>query len=31
MLGKVFKKTKQIVTFCDLFRTTELLRYKENP
>lgn len=31
MLGKAFKKAKSVVTACDLFSTTELLRYKENP
>jgi hypothetical protein len=31
MLHKAFKRTKQVVTSCDLFSTTELLRYKENP
>lgn len=31
MLGKAFKCVRQTVTACDLFSTTELLRYKENP
>lgn len=31
MLHKSFKFTRRIVTSCDLFSTTELLRYKENP
>jgi hypothetical protein len=31
MFGKTFKRVKSAVTACDLFSTTELLRYKENP
>lgn len=31
MLEKSLKRVKSAVTACDLFSTTELLRYKENP
>ena len=31
MLSTALRKTKRIVTACDLFRTNELIRYKNNP
>lgn len=31
MIKKAFKKTKEIVTACDLFSNSQLLRYGEDP